>query len=249
MKNKKYKWLLIFIPIIILIIIILSNPVEIPKITIIEPLNNVSIQANSVVIKGNAEPEKATILVNGKEINRDGKNFEYEFKLNDKNEVNNIEIKAVNENQSDIKTITINRIFTEDEKKVIEEAKINEQKEKEEAIVFNIPSLIGKDINQIINILGTPSDNTEPTKLQLEMGTDTWDKTWKKESYSLLVTYNTKTKKIIDFFLNQEKNDQNIQEIMLAGNLSKNNTNYEITLVESRNKSLPGYTGIIIKAK
>lgn len=121
--------------------------------------------------------------------------------------------------------------------------------EEKEQFVFDIPALLGKNVDEIIKVLGTPTINTEPTKLQISAGVDTWEKTWNKGSYSLMATYNTKDRTLVDLFLSTGNNFTNADEILKKNNLSKNNSSYSVSLVESRNKNMPGYTGIIIKLK
>lgn len=72
------------------------------------------------------------------------------------------------------------------------------------AAIFDVPSLIGKNIDQITQILGTPKDNTEPTLEQLRLGTKEWDKTYEKAGKELLVTYRTSDRTIVDFFLDNK---------------------------------------------
>lgn len=118
--------------------------------------------------------------------------------------------------------------------------------------VFDIPALLGKNIGALKQALGTPSDDTEPTAAQLELGTDTWEKSWTKGEYSLMATYDVKTKKVIDLFLGADsdaafKRFEDTNNILAAGNLSRSNNQYSVEFVRARNG--PGYTGAIVRAK
>lgn len=67
--------------------------------------------------------------------------------------------------------------------------------------VFDIPSLLGKNVDQIKATLGSPLDDNEPTAQQLEFGAEEWQKEFKKSGYTLLVTYNPRTRVVLDFFM------------------------------------------------
>ncbi len=115
-------------------------------------------------------------------------------------------------------------------------------------MVFDIPSLIGKNLKQLRTDLGTPSYDTEPTPLQLK-NSSTWEKTWSREGYSLMVTYNAKTNTITDYFLGSETDDnyvlfKNTNNILKVGNLTPSTSDYSIKFVEAVNGS--GYTGVIV---
>ena len=73
--------------------------------------------------------------------------------------------------------------------------------EKKMEMLFDVPSLVNKNIDEIKEVLGKPSSDTEPTELQLKTGFEEWDKTFEKDGYELLITYNPKTRKVIDFFI------------------------------------------------
>jgi len=115
--------------------------------------------------------------------------------------------------------------------------------------IFDVPSLIGKDINGVMNILGTPNkDNGEPTSLQIEMGINEWSKSYEKDGRELLITYNYKTKEIIDFFIpstDSEYQNKDKEHMLLVGGLEDNNRNYSVEFVKSV-KDNTRFTGIKI---
>jgi hypothetical protein len=71
----------------------------------------------------------------------------------------------------------------------------------DQKVVFDVPTLFNKDIDQIISALGTPEKYPEPTAEQIKLGTKTWEKTFKKDGFELLVTYEIQSKKVTDFFV------------------------------------------------
>lgn len=101
-----------------------------PILTILEPENNSSIQASSVIIKGKVKPTRSTISINGTNITKKGRNFSYTFNLDNKEEINNINIIATNKKKSSNQNLVINRIFTEEEKQQIEAEKSKKEKER-----------------------------------------------------------------------------------------------------------------------
>jgi hypothetical protein len=93
--------------------------------------------------------------------------------------------------------------------------------------------------------LGTPKTDTEPTKQQLESSlADEWDKEFEKDNESLLVTYNPKTKVVIDFFI--AGTDK--KSLLAVGNLKEKDENYVIDYVEAI-KNPSEITGIKISKK
>lgn len=69
-------------------------------------------------------------------------------------------------------------------------------------VTFDAPFLIGRSIDELRQILGTPIDNdAEPTDLQLRMGVDEWDNAFAKDGEELLVTFDPRTRRVRDLFL------------------------------------------------
>lgn len=94
---------------------------------------------------------------------------------------------------------------------------------------FDVPSLIGKNIDEVVAALGKPTTDKEPTKQQLNLGIDNWDKEFTKDEVGLLVTYNPKSKVVSDFFIDGE----NKSTLLLQGNLQENNNVYSIEFVKN----------------
>lgn len=126
--------------------------------------------------------------------------------------------------------------------------------------VFDVPSLVGKDIVGLTEELGTPNKNTEPTGTYKELSdVRTWEKIWEKDGYSLMATYDIDTKKVIDLFLGSDSDAsliifRNTNNILKVGNLVTDSPDYSIEFVKlkailgSSGAGTPqGYTGAIIR--
>lgn len=117
--------------------------------------------------------------------------------------------------------------------------------------VFDLNSLYGKNIDQIVIVLGKPANDTEPTKLQKENGNITeWEKTFDKDGQKLLVTYNVSTRKVVDFFIDTRDSSGATSDtssiVKIAGSPSVEK--FTIKPVPTiRDKSV--YTGVIFTPK
>lgn len=96
--------------------------------------------------------------------------------------------------------------------------------------IFDIPSLIGKNIDELVVALGKPSWDKAPTKQQISMGiADTWNKEFTKDDVTLLVTYNFKDKTVIDFFLEGEDKGK----LLAQGKLQEKSDAYIVEAVKN----------------
>ncbi len=113
-------------------------------------------------------------------------------------------------------------------------------------VVFDVPSLLGKDVDQIKKELGTPIDDVELTELQLKNLDQAaeWSKTFEKDGVKLLVTYSSRTRKVIDFFIS-DLGDQNKTRIMAAGGLKNDDPAYRLEFVKALTNPAE-YTGLKI---
>ncbi len=68
--------------------------------------------------------------------------------------------------------------------------------------LFDVPALLGKDIDQVLGILGPaqPQD-LEPTPAQVQLGATQWDHSFVHDTATLLVSYDARTRQVRDFFL------------------------------------------------
>lgn len=87
-----------------------------PTLTITDPQNNFTIQAQTVTIKGKVSPATSTLLVNGARVHADSDgNFNYQAQLANEGS-NHVTLKATNGDKQVTSSVTINRIFTDEEK-------------------------------------------------------------------------------------------------------------------------------------
>ncbi|QQR77129.1 MAG: hypothetical protein IPJ67_03155 [Candidatus Moraniibacteriota bacterium] len=111
-----------------------------------------------------------------------------------------------------------------------QEAKSGTQSPQVQKAAFDVPSLIGKNIDEVKQVLGKPSIDLEPTSQQLASGVaDEWEKDFEKDSETLTVTYSPKTKVVVDFFISGM--DQGA--LLNAGNLNENDENYVVEFVKA----------------
>lgn len=118
------------------------------------------------------------------------------------------------------------------------------------SVVFDLNSVYAKDIDEVINIFGNPKFDTEPTDLQIRMGTKEWEKTFEREGYELLVTYYVDSRKVKDFFLSTKEASGITKDTdSLEKALGLNNSDFfMVDPVESlRDKG--EYTGVIATPK
>jgi len=135
-KLDKKKKILVTGLTIILFIVILSVGAYIgraPSITITEPENNFSIQAERIVIKGIISPKDARVTFNSSVLKTKDGVFTYDAELT--GEKNNFIFTATNRDKDNSASVTIIRIFTPAELGEIkwEKAKREVEKTKEEA--------------------------------------------------------------------------------------------------------------------
>ncbi len=119
-------------------------------------------------------------------------------------------------------------------------------------VVFNVPSLIGKNIDEIRKVLGKPSDKEiEPTKLQMKMKFDSWDNSFEKDEHTLLVTSNPQNRQVIDFFIgtaDPSGSTSDYTDLLQICNIVSDNSNYSVEPVPTL-KDNTKYTGIKIVTK
>ena len=111
---------------------------------------------------------------------------------------------------------------------------------------FDVPSLIGKNVDEIRQVLGAPIDQdlAEPSAEQRNLGVDEWDNSFRKDGHEILVTFNPNTRKVIDYFLSGDVRDK----LLEIGNLKSSDSKYNIESVKSF-KDSSAITGIKITPK
>ncbi len=119
----------------------------------------------------------------------------------------------------------------------------------EQKVVFDVQSLFNKNINEVISVLGKAENYPEPTAEQIKLGTKTWEKTFKKDGFELLVTYNIQSKKVTDFFVSATDDIYNKADktrMLQLTNTQENSSTYSIEFVKAI-KDPSKFTGILIK--
>lgn len=129
-KKKKFTYsgivLLVFCIIWLSLGIASAQANKEPIITLTEPNDNQSVQTDNILIKGKIDPVRAVLIINDGTVGKDDNGyFQYEQPINE--EKNFITIKAVNGKKTNTKTLTINRIFTEEEIKERQKLKAEEE--------------------------------------------------------------------------------------------------------------------------
>ena len=123
--------------------------------------------------------------------------------------------------------------------------------EKKREIIFDVPSLIDKNIDEVNKIIGKPSNDSEPTKVQLKAGVDEWDKTYTKDGYELLISYNPNTRQVTDFFIGTKDSSgktNDYEDLLQVTNMTENSSTVKVEPVKTI-QNPEYYTGIIIKKK
>src|SRR3989338_10372203 len=70
---------------------------------------------------------------------------------------------------------------------------------------YDVPSLVGKNVDEIKTILLPYKNKTlEPTAQQIALGAKEWDMEFTKDGKDLLVTYNINSRQIVDFFISTD---------------------------------------------
>lgn len=125
---------------------------------------------------------------------------------------------------------------------------INEIKQVQQ-VVFDIPNLIGKNIDEVEVILGK-IPLQDPTLEQSKLS-DEWIKDFKIDNYNLTVTYNIKTKIVKDLFVSapDEIYENGNKEFMYQiTNTSDNDFRYIVSFVKAI-KDPSKFTGILVTPK
>lgn len=112
-KTKKIIFTII-VSIISIILWIILAVVNAPKLTVLEPTSDMTVQADNIIIKGSVKPKNTVVRINKQVISKSGDfDFTYSFPLVE--EKNIILIEATNDSKIVSKSITINRTFTAEE--------------------------------------------------------------------------------------------------------------------------------------
>ena len=103
--------------------------------------------------------------------------------------------------------------------------------------VSDIPSLVGKDITGAKDALGTPKDK-EPTAQQIKLGAKEWSLTFEKEGKELLVTYDTASGRVKDYFIGTDDPSGKTKDkshLLELGNINEGDSRYKVEFVKAFN--------------
>lgn len=123
--------------------------------------------------------------------------------------------------------------------------RVNNQNQinQEISYVFDVPSLVGKNVDEIIALLGQPKEGSLPTEEQTKLS-DEWSIEFGKDGQTLLVEYNLKTKTVKDLFISGDDK----AELLKIGNLKENDSKYSLEFVKQQNDQTK-ITGVVIIKK
>ncbi|HSW88015.1 MAG TPA: hypothetical protein VLG12_02520 [Candidatus Saccharimonadales bacterium] len=110
---------------------------------------------------------------------------------------------------------------------------------------FDVPSLVGKDLDGVIAVLGQPK-GIDPTALQIQQGVTEWDKTFVKDGKELLVTYTISDRKIVDFFISTSDPSgatSDKEALLKQENLKQDDAKYRVEFVKAI-KDPSTFTGV-----
>jgi hypothetical protein len=122
--------------------------------------------------------------------------------------------------------------------------------EVEQKVVFDVPSYFGKNIEDIEKAIGEPTKDTSARQKEMGIDSETADREFSKDGYTLAVEYNIKNRKAISFFVDKKgeiiEKDRNI--LAKVSNVNYEDKNYNAKFVQVINE--PGkFTGLSIKSK
>lgn len=114
---------------------------------------------------------------------------------------------------------------------------------------FDIPSLVGKNVDEVITALQPYKLKTlEPTDQQIKLGIKDWDIEFEKDKQSLGVNYNIATRKINDFFIGSDDPSgatKDKRHLLELGNLKEDDVRYKVEYVKAF-KDPTVFTGVKI---
>ncbi len=119
-------------------------------------------------------------------------------------------------------------------------------------VVFDVPSLMGKNLEELKSTLGTPAEETNPPALQIQNGTTGEEYiSWEKDGAGLMVFYEYKTKKINDYFVTVGDGATRDKGLLLGvSDLKEGADAYGVEFVQVINPPTPGlYTGVKVTPK
>ena len=124
------------------------------------------------------------------------------------------------------------------------------QQEVEQKMVFDVPSYFGKSIEDIEKAIGTPTKDTSDRQKEMGIDSETADREFSKDGYTLAVEYNIKSRKVISFFVDKKGDLVEKDRSILAkvSNVNYEDKTYSAKFVQVINEP-EKFTGLSIKSK
>jgi len=101
---------------------------------------------------------------------------------------------------------------------------------------FDIPTLVGKNIDQIKTELQPYlTKSVEPNETQIKAGVKDWDASFKKDGKEVLINYSIATKRVNDFFISTDDKSGKTKDkkhLLELGNLMENDSRYRVEFVK-----------------
>lgn len=110
--------------------------------------------------------------------------------------------------------------------------------------IFDIPALVGKNVDEVKAALGKPEQEDKPTQQQISLGINTGDLGYTKDGLGLLVNYDVTSKEALEFFLEGEDK----AKLLAQGNLQEKSDTYVVEAVQVLNNPSE-ITGIKVMKK
>ncbi|MBY0538285.1 hypothetical protein K2P47_02715 [Patescibacteria group bacterium] len=132
---------------------------------------------------------------------------------------------------------------------VIDTSRVEETTITEAQYIYDVPSLIGKNIDEVEVLIGEAERTYEPTELQEETGFISSEKTFVKNGEDLMISYNKDTREVIELFISSNDSsgaNSDTDRLLQVGNLSQNESKYSVEFIPAMiDPSV--YTGVLIK--
>lgn len=118
--------------------------------------------------------------------------------------------------------------------------------------IFDVPSLIGLNIDSIRKILGQPNvlvETIEPSKKEIKTGLKGWTNYFDKGVYELEVRFNPITRNVRNFYISARdttSHDLDYETVLKICNVKEDNSKYSIEKVTLNNTP---FAGIIVMEK
>ena len=91
-------------------------------------------------------------------------------------------------------------------------------------VVFDVPHLLTKNIDQVTTLLGTPViEDAEPMAEDLSRGMVDWERSFKRDTTTLFITYNAQTRQIHHIYISTDHHRMSSYKPLLQlGNIKEN---------------------------